>query len=1130
MNHKERKSRPIRTAGSDNSGCVVASELSRPATKVKQKPENYFKQAAPGTLLPPVDVQARQANIDYKINQAALQAFAERGLVAPDVIVRTGCGKVWKRCKTIDKLHHQNGAYSAYPDYPFTILLENHADGQGVTRWVCHKDIHVTPDILAAMRARDAENKIICDQKAAADSATAQQRAWRFLRSCKPCTKHPYTSSKGFPKLAENLRLLQKDGWLVIVLFGEDGKATGGYQRIKWGVNPEEEGFVKLFAKGIAQAGTYAIIPPDNGIVKHIVVCEGYATGLSIHFAFPDYLIYCAMDAGNLVATAQIANRKYHTVSITIAADNDSNKVGINAALSAQKAVDAPSAAIAMPSLVGADWNDIHVEEGLAAMREQFKARNNDYPPSVRIFNSIDGVNNNEDTPIFNEDFYNMGDFETLSKKPPKTAQKDIHDADQKQYSENAAATNGGHTEAKRDKVENPEDDADITSGSNQNQKSIAKINAPAAAAPGTAKPDGSSPGGEQLAAQQAIDAAIKSVDDTVPFSDQDLLDALRPAAQVIGRYVASGAITHIAAQERIFKAGKKAGLIDEKINFTIKAGLDAGIIESAKKKQAEQSSLQSVRDEWQPIASVDKGSISDANADPDPSLPPLNAPLKNRQLGEGHAGLVMSHDPAPVDFGDLELPALATSWLPPTLKAFVDAASESLQVPAELAAFNALCATAIAMQAKIRVRINQDWTESLNLYVMAALPPGERKSATVELCKAPIVEWERSKGVELGDEIKRVKSDRKNIEKEIDLKRAKLGKATDANRQALYDDILNLEKKMPELLYTPRHLIDDVTPEGLAAFMDRHDDSAGAMQAEGGIIDAISGRYSKKPNLNIFLKAWDGESITVDRRQGDCFALAKPYLTLCVTAQPGVITELGITKGFKTFGLLDRFLYVVPKSWMGSRNQNPQGMTDSVRMKYAARIKDILDIRPQRDESGKIIQHELRLSEEAINLHNAFRTTIEPQLRENGELGAISGWGAKLPGHAARIAGLLHPWTSDTWQNEKISGGTMESALDIAMLLTAHTRHAFELMEIDPNIDCAKRILDWIKRNGKTTFTARDCWHGVKGRYKRMEAVAAGLEILQQRFFIFNETPAQRPSHRPSVTYRINESLSVGV
>ena len=83
-----------------------------------------------------------------------------------------------------------------------------------------------------------------------------------------------------------------------------------------------------------------------------------------------------------------------------------------------------------------------------------------------------------------------------------------------------------------------------------------------------------------------------------------------------------------------------------------------------------------------------------------------------------------------------------------------------------------------------------------------------------------------------------------------------------------------------------PRILADDVTPEALASLMASQKGRLALISAEGGPFDGMAGRYSKLPNLDIYLKGHAGDPVRVDRQGRKPEFIERPALTIGVACR----------------------------------------------------------------------------------------------------------------------------------------------------------------------------------------------------------------------------------------------------
>lgn len=191
-------------------------------------------------------------------------------------------------------------------------------------------------------------------------AAKAREEAQRILAGAAPApTTHPYLQAKAI--LPHGL-LVDADGRLVIGLRDIDG-ALHTVQRIDAQGN-------KRFLAGGAKADHFAVIGDWDDNTPHLLVCEGWATGASIHEAVGETVVV-AFDAGNLQRVARVLRQRYPAIDITIVADNDDNpgrtdNPGVAAATQAARDNDAR---LAIPPIAG-DANDLVQAMGQQALRD----------------------------------------------------------------------------------------------------------------------------------------------------------------------------------------------------------------------------------------------------------------------------------------------------------------------------------------------------------------------------------------------------------------------------------------------------------------------------------------------------------------------------------------------------------------------------------------------------------------------------------------------------------------------------------------------------------------------------------------------------------------------------------------
>jgi len=188
------------------------------------------------------------------------------------------------------------------------------------------------------------------------EAIEAARNADRIWSEATPTTKHPYLDLKGIqPYIAR-----ESNGNLVIPLFNSDKITSLQF------INEEGK---KRFLKGGKVTGSHCTIGEITNSAP-ICICEGYATGASIHEA-TSIPVVIAFNAGNLLKVTQSIRNQHPNHEIIIAGDDDwesKSNVGRNAATEAAEKVMAKLIFPTFSKLRQSnqtDFNDMARDEGL---------------------------------------------------------------------------------------------------------------------------------------------------------------------------------------------------------------------------------------------------------------------------------------------------------------------------------------------------------------------------------------------------------------------------------------------------------------------------------------------------------------------------------------------------------------------------------------------------------------------------------------------------------------------------------------------------------------------------------------------------------------------------------------------
>jgi hypothetical protein len=488
--------------------------------------------------------------------------------------------------------------------------------------------------------------------------------------------------------------------------------------------------------------------------------------------------------------------------------------------------------------------------------------------------------------------------------------------------------------------------------------------------------------------------------------------------------------------------------------------------------------------------------------------------------------------------FGNWEEPVLPQSYSPPDIPAsllpepfseYAEVLAKSIEVPEGLAVLGILGTVSSAISHRVKVSPKPGWEESTNLYILASLPPGNNKSAALKACTGPLTDWEKKQAESMGLEIKKDQSRRKTMEEQIKRRRTVAIREKDHDLQKReFHEIDEMESTLEEVPALPQIFATDATPESLAKSIHEQGGRFAVICDEGGIIDVISGLYTKgQANINIVLSGIDGGAVRIKRQESSIDI--KPILTFCLFVQPAILQNMANQKSLAGKGLRERFLYFVPETKLGYRTHDTEPVSPDIKKEYAFGISELLELCMDTElEAAKYWL--LKLSPDASSEFRVFHLQIEKELRPEGKLHAISGWGGKICGFSLRIAGLMHVMECGVGDGE-ICSKTMGRAIVLAHLLIEHALIAFDEMGADQTAEDAKIIFNWIKSNGQCMFKKNDCHRELGSRFQYVRQLEDALEILRERNIvsdpIFIDTGGKG---RPSIWYRANPHLFVEI
>lgn len=246
----------------------------------------------------------------------------------------------WQRFPTSDKPRSRNGAVKYMGHYG---LIQNWATMTEPAVWRADGESTEAHKRIAFIANQAHREAIEAARKAA-------QKAEFMLSECELST-HPYIASKGFPDEMVNVWRKEAEN-IAVIPMRHAGRIVGAQC-----ISPDGD---KKFLYGQRSSGSEFTIG-NRGI--H-VLCEGYATGLSVrkalHSIKAQAQIHVTFSAGNMKKIAAALPSGY------VIADNDASGTG-------EKVASEIGFTYWMSDTVGEDFNDTHQRAGLFHVAMQLK-------------------------------------------------------------------------------------------------------------------------------------------------------------------------------------------------------------------------------------------------------------------------------------------------------------------------------------------------------------------------------------------------------------------------------------------------------------------------------------------------------------------------------------------------------------------------------------------------------------------------------------------------------------------------------------------------------------------------------------------------------------------------------------
>ena len=366
-----------------------------------------------------------------------------------------------------------------------------------------------------------------------------------------------------------------------------------------------------------------------------------------------------------------------------------------------------------------------------------------------------------------------------------------------------------------------------------------------------------------------------------------------------------------------------------------------------------------------------------------------------------------------------------------------------------ELPGLGLICAASIAIANKIKVQIKPGHEQHPNIYGLALLPPGEKKTPVGKVLLPPFHHFQKTERVNVQAAMDGWKAQVRMAKADIAALEKKVAKAEPAERDNLRAQIIQAERAMSEKPNERVLIANDATSEALARLMSRNYGAVGVFSSEGRkVLSIAAGRYTKGRDADtaLWLCGYSGDYWRNDRAGGDSFELPEPVISALVMAQPDTIQTLSASAEMRESGFLARWDYICPDSTKG--DYPTESIPEDVLAKYSETIKKLIEFPFAQVDGESVVPHKIGMTAEGFEQWTKYHNELAQEARDSAAFmpSPYIDYLVKLPERIARIALIFR--------------------------MVRHVAEEVPLADLDaPEITAAYRVMQALRQHGKRVF-----------------------------------------------------------
>jgi hypothetical protein len=441
------------------------------------------------------------------------------------------------------------------------------------------------------------------------------------------------------------------------------------------------------------------------------------------------------------------------------------------------------------------------------------------------------------------------------------------------------------------------------------------------------------------------------------------------------------------------------------------------------------------------------------------------------------------------------------TEVLPALLARFVEEVALAKNCPPDYVGVPLLVIAGAAIGATRALEIKPGWRERPCIYAAVIGSPGSAKTPALKAVALPVY----------AEQSKRLAYHRRRLQS--------------------WEESSDQDKGPAPKLETV--FVSDITLEKLAAIL--QDNSRGVFIIRDELTGWIGGmdQYRAKgkgADRQAYLSIWAGEPIRVDRKGEQLpVYVAHPFVGVIGGLVPALLPRLQGEKDIWD-GFLDRVLLAYPAP-LPAKAEDWLCLADETVSAWKEVLDQLWQLEAEDTEDGEKRPRLVRLSRDGRHEWERFTAGLAAELNRKDLADTIKGHLAKFRGYGARLGLILHLLrrTCKEIDTGDVDDESVRRAGRLIEYFRSHCLKVHAALGSDPEIENARRVLEWIERERRTRFKRYDVFEDVKNeeRFPRIEDLDRPLDRLEKHRVIRRQPVEEKGRGRPSApVFEVNPAV----